>query len=163
VYFALAPRDARDQAHHVEPYLDEGDLMRMGGFEVVLRPVANGRAIPPSTADTLAPEPAIPGRAAQLRRQARERTGLPQDIRQSFNRHANSPTEPPQGPQWIPDVAGSNFDAVAAELGGDSQAAPQAGRHANSHGDQHLTQHAAMNSTFWLLGGDEEDRWTGTD
>ena len=53
VYFALAPKDAIDQAQHVRPYLDDGDLIRLGGFEVVLRPVAGGRIIPPVTADTL--------------------------------------------------------------------------------------------------------------
>ncbi|OJF11268.1 type IV secretory system conjugative DNA transfer family protein, partial [Couchioplanes caeruleus] len=50
VYFALAPRDAVDQARHLRPYLDEGDLIRLGGYEVVLRPVAGGRVVPPATA-----------------------------------------------------------------------------------------------------------------
>ncbi len=33
-------------------HLDDGDLIRLGGFEVVLRPVAHGRTIPPCTLDT---------------------------------------------------------------------------------------------------------------
>ena len=67
VYFALAPKDAIDQSHHVLPYLDHGDLMRLGGYEVVLRPVAGGRVVPPVTADTIAPPEPIRGRASQLR------------------------------------------------------------------------------------------------
>jgi hypothetical protein len=55
VYFALSPDDATDQARHVRPWLDEGDLVRLGAFEVVLRPIAGGRAIPPVTASTLPP------------------------------------------------------------------------------------------------------------
>ena len=82
VYFALAPKDAIDQAHHVKPWLDDGDLMRLGGYEVVLRPVAGGRAVRPVTADTIAP-PEPPPRAGptQLRRAARRRTGLDQKKR----------------------------------------------------------------------------------
>ena len=76
VYFALAPKDATAQAHHIQPWLDDGDLMRLGGFEVVLRPVAGGRAVRPVTANTLPPPQPIPGRAEQLRGAARHRTGL---------------------------------------------------------------------------------------
>ena len=50
IYFALPPRDARDQARHVAPYLDEGDLTRLGAYEIVLRPLADGRLLPPATA-----------------------------------------------------------------------------------------------------------------
>ncbi|GFJ84952.1 hypothetical protein Phou_091320 [Phytohabitans houttuyneae] len=55
VYFALAPRDATAQARQLRPYLDDGDLIRLGGYEVVLRPVAGGRIVPPVTADTEPP------------------------------------------------------------------------------------------------------------
>jgi hypothetical protein len=81
VYFALAPKDAVDQAHHVKPWLDDGDLMRLGGYEVVLRPVSRGRAVRPVTADTIAPPQAQPGRADRLRDAARRRTGLDQKKR----------------------------------------------------------------------------------
>src|SRR5204862_1605819 len=37
VFFQLSPDDAVSQARHLAPFLDEGDLMRLGGFEVVLR------------------------------------------------------------------------------------------------------------------------------
>jgi TraM recognition site of TraD and TraG len=81
VYFALAPKDAIDQSHHVKPWLDDGDLMRLGGYEIVLRPVAAGRAARPVTADTLPPPQRQPGRAEQLRQAARRHTGLSQRIR----------------------------------------------------------------------------------
>jgi hypothetical protein len=76
VYFALAPGDARRLRHHVAPYLDDGDLARQGGFEVTLRAVAGGRALPPVTADTLPPPRPQPGRAALLRAAARDLAGL---------------------------------------------------------------------------------------
>jgi hypothetical protein len=84
VFFALAPKDARDQVDHVRPWLDEGDLMRLGGFEVVLRPVSGGRAVRPVTATTLPPPPPIPGRADQLRAAARRRTGLSAKLRREL-------------------------------------------------------------------------------
>src|SRR5438067_768665 len=76
VYFALAPKDALDQAHHVKPWLDDGDLMRLGGYEVVLRPVSGGRSARPVTADTIPPPEPQPGRADALRKAARQHTGL---------------------------------------------------------------------------------------
>lgn len=81
VYFALAPDDATRLARHVEPYLDAHDLGRLDGYEVVLRPVADGHIIPPVTADTLAPPHPVTGRAEALRDAARHRTGLPHDER----------------------------------------------------------------------------------
>jgi hypothetical protein len=84
VYFALAPKDAIDQAHHVKTWLDDGDLMRLGGFEVVLRPIVAGRVVPPVTADTLAPPEPIPGRADELRAAARARTGLDMATRRAM-------------------------------------------------------------------------------
>ncbi|GIJ49757.1 hypothetical protein Val02_66430 [Virgisporangium aliadipatigenens] len=81
VYFALAPRDAIDQARHLRPYLDDGDLIRLGGYEIVLRPVAGGRTVPPVTADTEPPPPPRRGRAPALRHAARTHTGLAQATR----------------------------------------------------------------------------------
>lgn len=110
VYFALAPKDATDQARHIHPYLDHGDLTRLGGFEVVLRPVAAGRAIPPVTADTLPPPPVHPGRAERLREAARARTGLSQAERRRLlagaatstvragDEHGTESGETPPGP-----------------------------------------------------------------
>lgn len=76
IFFALAPKDAVEQSAHVKPWLDDGDLMRLAGFEVVLRPIARGRSVPPVTVDTLPPPDPIPGRAEALRAAARARTGL---------------------------------------------------------------------------------------
>jgi hypothetical protein len=84
VYFALAPRDAIDQARHLRPYLDDGDLIRLGGYEIVLRPVAGGRVVPPVTADTEPPPPAITGRSDTLRQAAREHTGLSHKARREL-------------------------------------------------------------------------------
>ena len=126
-YFALAPRDAHDQARHVEPYLDEGDLMRMGGFEVVLRAVAHGRTIPPSTADTIAPQPPIPGRAEQLAPGARARTGLTEE---SSRRADPTTTRTARPTSPVPDTE-DRLEATsmysAGRTGGDPRGAPQAG------------------------------------
>jgi len=81
IYFALAPDDATRLARHVTPYLDADDLARLGGFEVALRPVADGHTIPPVTATTLPPPDPVPGRAEALRAAARRRTGLPEKHR----------------------------------------------------------------------------------
>lgn len=81
IYFALAPDDAHRLQRHVAPFLDESDLIRQGGFEVVLRPVAGGKAIPPVTADTLPPPGAAKDRAGQLRHTARALCGLPAEAR----------------------------------------------------------------------------------
>jgi len=76
IYFTLAPGDAADLAEHVRPWLDAEDLTRLGGFEVVLRPIAHARPVPPCTLLTLpAPKP-VPGRSALLRAAAAAHTGL---------------------------------------------------------------------------------------
>src|SRR5690606_25714860 len=77
IYFSLAPGDAADLADHVTPWLDAGDLTRLGGFEVALRPIAGARPVPPCTLATLPPPPAQPGRCSTLRAAASARTGLP--------------------------------------------------------------------------------------
>jgi hypothetical protein len=116
VYFALAPKDALDQVHHVKPWLDDGDLMRLGGYEVVLRPVSGGRAVRPVTADTIAPPKPQPGRAERLREAARRRTGLGQTKRRQLLGDAATTAA----------VAPSS-DELAAELGGEQRSAPLVG------------------------------------
>ncbi|MFG1924364.1 type IV secretory system conjugative DNA transfer family protein [Cryptosporangium sp. NPDC048952] len=94
-YFALAPRDARDQARHLAPYLDESDLSGLGAFEIVLRPLADGRLLPPATATTLPPPPPISGRAEALRAAARTHTGLDQTTRRALRvGHLDAPARP---------------------------------------------------------------------
>lgn len=119
VYFALAPRDAVDQARHLRPYLDDGDLIRLGGYEVVLRPVANGRVVPPATADTEPPPPPIKGRSEALRKAARKQTGLSHKHRRELlgtavTVTASTETEPAT-PVPVPDLVGRNTFATAGE------------------------------------------------
>lgn len=76
LYFSLAPDDAAAEAPNVIPWLDAADLTRLGAFEVVLRPIAAGRALPPVTVDTMPAYNVAAGRADQLRDAARRRTGL---------------------------------------------------------------------------------------
>src|SRR5439155_6318568 len=121
LYFGLAPKDAVDQAHHVKPWLDDGDLMRLGGYEVVLRPISHGRAVRPVTADTIPPPEPQPGRADMLRRVARNRTGLSAKKRRALlGDAATAQPEPDTGdspPSETVAVLGgrvaSNFDVVA--------------------------------------------------
>jgi hypothetical protein len=119
VYFALAPRDAIDQARHLRPYLDDGDLIRLGGYEVVLRPVANGRVVPPVTADTEPAPPAIKGRSEALRKAARKQTGLSHKDRRELlgtavTVTASTETEP-AAPVPVPDLVGRNTFAARGE------------------------------------------------
>ncbi len=98
IYFALSPRDARACAKHLHPYLEEGDLIRLNGYEAVLRPIAAGRPVPPCTVDTLPAPPARGGRAVALREAARTNTGLSQPARRNLRtqRHLtrSAATEP---------------------------------------------------------------------
>lgn len=109
VYFALAPKDATNQAHHIQPYLDDGDLIRLGAFEAVLRPISASQALPPCTIDTLAPPPPIPGRADRLRQAARARTGLDKQKRRQLL--APAPPKPaPSAPGADPSVPRHGID-----------------------------------------------------
>src|SRR5439155_8831108 len=118
MYFALAPKDAASQAGHVQPWLDDGDLMRLGGYEVVLRPVSGGRAARPVTADTIGPPQPQPGRADQLRQAARSRTGLSTRKRRALLGDAatSKPTreEPSTSPALPAELVGRNTFAPGA-------------------------------------------------
>jgi len=119
IFFALAPRDAIDQARHLRPYLDDGDLIRLGGYEVVLRPVANGRVVPPVTVDTEPPPRAVRGRAEELRRAAREHTGLAMQERrrllgETATARAGTESSSPLD-QSVPALVGRNTFAVEGE------------------------------------------------
>jgi hypothetical protein len=172
VYFALAPKDAVDQAHHVKPWLDDGDLMRLGGYEVVLRPVSRGRAVRPVTADTIAPPLPQPGRAERLRAAARRRTGLDQKKRRALlgdtvtataaapSRSISSTVEYP-----APLVGGNTFPAVGkpdARRAGSNEES-NAPSNERSHGDDHAGQRSPHDSAPAHVNHGEEDRWTGTD
>jgi hypothetical protein len=73
VFFTLAPRDARELAHHVAPYFEPEDLMHRDAYGVVCRLVLDGQDGQPFSLHTRPAPPAWPGRAEFLRAAARER------------------------------------------------------------------------------------------
>ncbi|MEV6299884.1 type IV secretory system conjugative DNA transfer family protein [Actinoplanes sp. NPDC051861] len=168
VYFALAPRDAIDQARHLRPYLDDGDLIRLGGYEVVLRPVANGRVVPPVTADT-EPSPApVKGRAAALRRAAREQTGLSHSDRRALLAVAS--TAPPAGDEEQPSavmvqppVEPNNFALHPERSLVTPQMTAHEVPHEAAHDDEHAGQHTPYDTPYAHVTDPAEDWWTGTD
>lgn len=172
VYFALAPKDAVDQAHHVKPWLDDGDLMRLGGFEVVLRPVSGGRAVRPVTADTIAPPQPQPGRAELLRAAARRRTGLGRTERRRLLGDAATATivaPPGRGRSTVerqaPLVGRNTFPAPddPAASAADSHEDSNEPSHERSHSPEHAGHRAGRNTSSAHVNHAEEDQWTGTD
>jgi hypothetical protein len=156
VYFALAPRDAIDQARHLRPYLDDGDLIRLGGYEVVLRPVANGRIVPPATADTEPPPPAVRGRAGELRRAARERTGLSRRRRRELLGETATATPTPDSTDApAPVLTGRNTFAFQGERS--NEGSNEQSNEISNESD-HSPKHARMDTTDAHVGGGEEDR-----
>jgi hypothetical protein len=83
VFFSLAPKDARDLAHHVAPYFEPEDLMRRDAYGIVCRLVIDGRDSEPFTLATRPAPPPWPGRAETLRAAARAR-GLSQADRDAI-------------------------------------------------------------------------------
>ncbi|GAA3949955.1 type IV secretory system conjugative DNA transfer family protein [Actinoplanes auranticolor] len=168
VYFALAPRDAVDQARHLRPYLDDGDLIRLGGYEVVLRPVAGGRVVPPVTADTEPPRPPVNGRSEVLRQAAHEHTGLShEDRRKLLGTAATVPasTESQRSVQ-VPaqPLVGRNTFAVHGEWSNETPHEPsneQSNEFSNESEDS--LENAPYDSPYLQVNGVEEDWWTGTD
>ncbi|WP_255597856.1 type IV secretory system conjugative DNA transfer family protein [Micromonospora sp. RL09-050-HVF-A] len=164
VYFALAPRDATDQARHLRPYLDDGDLIRLGGYEVVLRPVAGGRVVPPVTADTEPPPPAVPGRAGELRHAARDHTGLPVKHRQRLLSEAATASGTAESSKpvdaAVTDPVGRNTFAVQGE-GSNERSNERSNEERNDH--EQPGEHAPLNTSYAHVDGGEEDSWTGTD
>lgn len=166
VYFALAPRDAADQARHLRPYLDDGDLIRLGGYEVVLRPVAAGRVVPPVTADTEPPPPPIKGRAAALRHAAREHTGLSHKDRRPLRGATAMPLDTDEDPITsvveLPDEQ-NNFAVHPERSLVTPQVAAHEDVHEDAHDDEHATEHAPCHTPYAHVTHVEEDWWNGTD
>jgi hypothetical protein len=163
VYFALAPRDAIDQSHHVKPYLDAGDLMRLGGYEVVLRPMAGGRVVPPVTLDTLAPAKTHPGRSAALRRLARTHSGLPGRARRRLAGDAAVAVPEPEGVSVeVPDDQVIVRNTFAVHGTGSPEESNEESNE-TPHGHRHSAEPSPLNRTSLLAGDPEEDWWTGTD
>ena len=164
VYFQLAPRDAIDQARHLRPYLDDGDLIRLGGYEVVLRPVAGGRVVPPATADTEPPPPAQPGRSEVLRAAARKHTGLKTGKRRELIGTAATagPAESEESSTMgnPADLLGRNTFAVA---GGRSleDSNERGNERANDH--ENAPEHAPYDMSYAHVTEPVEDWWNGTD
>ena len=172
IYFALAPKDATDQARHVTPWLDAGDLMRLGGYEVVLRPVAHGRAVRPVTADTIAPPEPQPGRAERLRSTARC-TGLTQHQRRQLLGDAVTAIAAIPSPETtggMPEPAallGANTFPVKAPFAADNSGGSHEESHAVSHERSDRGEQAGQRSPHPAASAHvddgEEGRWTGTD
>src|SRR5262249_38693092 len=164
VYFALAPKDAVDQAHHVKPWLDDGDLMRLGGYEVVLRPVSGGRAVRPVTADTIPPPQPQPGRAEELRRAARRHTGLGAKKRRALLGDAATTLPEPDPAGSTPDEAvavsggrlASNFDRVPISRGEGSHEEPHEEPHGRSTSEEPSRQPAPLNTPHAHVNAGEE-------
>ena len=168
VYFALAPRDAVDQARHLRPYLDDGDLIRLGGYEIVLRPVVGGRVVPPVTADTEPPSPPVKGRATALRQAAREHTGLPHKDRRKLlgtavsvapNSEDETSTEVP-----VPELVFRNTFAVHGEWSNESSNESSNERSNDlSNESERSLERAPLNTSYAHVTDAEEHWWTGTD
>jgi hypothetical protein len=168
VYFQLAPRDAIDQARHLRPYLDDGDLIRLGGYEVVLRPVAGGRVVPPATADTEPPPPAQKGRSEELRKAARKNTGLSHEARRRLVGSAvtiTTSSEPQHSaPVQVSDLVGRNTFAVQGERSNETpHEASNEGSNEVSNEAEDSFETSPYDTSYAQVSGTEEDWWTGTD
>jgi hypothetical protein len=108
VFFTLAPRDARDLAHHVAPYFKPEHLTYREAYGIVCRLVIGGRDGAPFSLNTQPAPPAIPGRADLLRDAARAR-GLP-----ASKRRALAATR-----QVSPDAEDEHAGVVRGEHAGD--------------------------------------------
>ncbi len=132
VFFTLAPRDARELAHHVAPYFEADDLMHRDAYGVVCRLVIDGQDGQPFSLHTRPAPPAWPGRAELLRAAARER-GLPMADREALAQRrragpaarttrvvnptdpTNNPTDPTSDPTaGAPSSAGPGVQAPPA-------------------------------------------------
>ncbi|GGK43738.1 hypothetical protein GCM10010124_40650 [Pilimelia terevasa] len=158
IYFALAPKDATDQVRHVRPFLDDGDLTRLGGFEIALRPVAGGVALPVATGQTYPAPPVIRGRADQLREAAAALTGLAAEERRAARLQAAAPADRSAAvasPTVPTDVVGR--DTFRNSYLVDNVSYPE-GYPEFDHGDQDSFQHSPLNTPYPQLSGGEEDR-----
>ncbi len=75
ILFTCSPGDARALARHTAPVLSEHDLARLPAFTAAARLVVASADSAAFTIRTRPLPPAVPGRAAQIRRAARRHTG----------------------------------------------------------------------------------------
>ncbi len=73
--FTVSPEDATALERHVAPELTAHDLANLGAFQAAARLVASGAEQPACTLRTRSAPAAVPGRASDLRAQARQRFG----------------------------------------------------------------------------------------
>ena len=151
--------------------------MRLGGYEVVLRPVSGGRAVRPVTADTIPPPQPINGRADELRRAARKHTGLNMRKRRALLGDAATAgvghsTGDPASDEAVSAPGGrqaSNFDVLSKSggLANSRGEGPHEKPHEESQGPstraEHPGQTAPLNTPYPHVDDAQEDRWTGTD
>lgn len=124
LFFTLEPDDARKQARHFRPRLDEHDLAGQRAYHICARIVGDGHDQRACTLDSLPlPEP-VPGRAEWLRARARARTGL-----SPADRHTTSAATPETA-----DTAEATSGATANTRG-----AGRAGRPANGRTNARVT------------------------
>src|SRR5439155_8302863 len=76
VIFSVSPRDARELAHHVEPYFAAEDLSHRDAYGIVCRLVIDGLDAEPFSLNTRPAPPVWPGRPPVLRAAALAR-GVP--------------------------------------------------------------------------------------
>jgi hypothetical protein len=106
IAFACSPEDAAGLEQHFSPYLTAHDLHGLEAFQAACRPCiasGNGAAF---TFRTRPLEPAIPGRAASVRRDLNELWGRPRDEVETeiSDRHQNAVTD------LLPRTSGSRED-----------------------------------------------------
>jgi hypothetical protein len=131
--------------------------------------------VPPVTADTEPPPPPIDGRAGELRRAAREHTGLPlSERRRLLGESATGagpddellPSEEPIADLVEPPVEPHNFQPTGVHPER-SPVTPQVTSHEATRegprGHEHAGEHAPLHGTYAHVDADEEDWWTGTD
>ncbi|WP_184729327.1 type IV secretory system conjugative DNA transfer family protein [Saccharopolyspora phatthalungensis] len=74
IFFNASPEDARELARHTAPRLSDHDLAHLGVYHAAARLVLRGEEAEPFTLTTQPLPPAIPGRARDIRRTARQST-----------------------------------------------------------------------------------------
>lgn len=77
IYFTAGPEDARDLARHTAPHVTEHDLAHLGAFHAAARLVVDGAETAAFTLRTRPLPPAVPGRAAEIRRAVRPIVAAP--------------------------------------------------------------------------------------
>jgi hypothetical protein len=140
--------------------------MRLGGYEVVLRPVAGSRAVRPVTADTIPPPEPQPGRVDQLRQAARTRTGLDLRKRRALLGAAATAKPSTAGPavQAAPSQPLVGRNTFAGSGAGPAKGGGRSNEESNelsnevSHDDENAGDRSGCHTPSGHVNGGEEDR-----